>query len=164
MAESPPDWALPTQPKLSRVFCTFFTGTSSQMCTDCLGSVSPPPHPVCREPTQLLLSWFCWFLTGRSKQTSANWLLSDFGQTLGLLPLPPRCLRSRPVPVVCLSGLAAVCCGLAGVPGSGWPVCSCGLASLPRAFRPGHAQAMVRRLLDEFASIMDPVLYLHREA
>ena len=116
-------------------------------------------------PTQLPLSWFCWFLTGRSKQTSANWLLSDFGQTLGLLPLPPPCcLRSRPVPVVCLSGLAAVCCGLAGVPGSGWPVCSCGLASLPRAFRPGHAQAMVRRLLDELNSIMDPVLYLHREA
>ena len=53
---SPLRRALPTHMKLSRVFCTFFTRTSSQTCPDWLGSVP---------------SWAAW---GRHKNSSPGFV------------------------------------------------------------------------------------------
>ena len=77
---------MPTQDQLSRLFCTFFTGTSSQTRADWLGSVSPPW--VARADTTAALPFLLVF-DGLSKQTSADWLLATPpGQTLGFLRLP----------------------------------------------------------------------------
>ena len=110
---------MPTQPKLSRVFCTFFTGTSSQTCLGWLGSVSPPGL---RGPTQQLLSRFCWFLRDRASKPARSGSLRPPGWTLGFLRLPVSCpvlspfLGCRPGwflcrRVLCLPAWLA-CCGL----------------------------------------------------